>query len=51
MTDTLVLWILHALLGVSVFSLIFLWAVRSGQLQHQERARYLALESPPEREE
>jgi cbb3-type cytochrome oxidase maturation protein len=47
----LMLWILYAALGIGVFSVLFLWAVRSGQFRHQERARYLPLENPPEREE
>ena len=42
----LLLWIGYALVGVSLFSAIFLWAVRSGQFRDQDRARYLPLEEP-----
>jgi nitrogen fixation-related uncharacterized protein len=40
----LVMWLVYAAFGVTVFSLIFLWAVRAGQFSHQQRARYLPLD-------
>ena len=43
-----VTWVLYAVIGVSVFSAVFLWAVRAGQFRDQDRARYLPLQSPPE---
>ncbi len=39
-------WILYALVGVSVYSAMFIWAVRAGQFRDQQRARYLALGEP-----
>jgi cbb3-type cytochrome oxidase maturation protein len=36
-------WILYMIVGVTVMVLVFLWAVRTGQFQEQDRARYLAL--------
>lgn len=39
-------WILYAFLGVTAFSLLFLWAVRNRQFSDQERARWLALLAP-----
>jgi cbb3-type cytochrome oxidase maturation protein len=47
----LLLWIVYALVGVSVFSAVFIWAVRAGQFRDQDRARYLPLEAPPREEE
>ena len=44
----LTMWLLYACFGVSVFSLLFVWAVRNRQFTDQERARYLALHSPEE---
>ena len=46
----LTMWILYAVIGVTIFSLLFLWAVRSGQFRDQQRARHLPLDRPPERE-
>ncbi|MGD0110496.1 MAG: cbb3-type cytochrome oxidase assembly protein CcoS [Armatimonadota bacterium] len=49
--DLLTIWILYAVIGVTLFSLLFVWAVRSGQFRDQHRARYLPLaglqEEPP----
>jgi len=49
--DLLTIWILYAAIGVTLFSLLFVWAVRSGQFQDQQRARRLPLaglqEEPP----
>jgi cbb3-type cytochrome oxidase maturation protein len=40
----LAMWILYAAFGVTLFALLFLWAVRSGQFRDQDRARYLPLQ-------
>jgi len=48
--ELLTIWILYAVVGVTIFSLLFLWAVRTGQFRDQERARYLPLEHPREAE-
>ncbi len=40
------MWLLYLAFGVTVFSLIFIWAVRTRQFSDQERARHLALLSP-----
>ena len=42
--DVLTIWILYSAFGVTVFALVFLWAVRTGQFRDQDRARYLPLE-------
>ena len=42
--DLLTSWILYAVFGVSLFALIFLWAVRAGQFRDQDRARHLPLQ-------
>ena len=42
--DILALWILYGFLGIAIFSLLFLWAVRNRQFSDQERARYLPLQ-------
>jgi len=47
----LLTWILYAFLGVTIFSLIFLWAVRHGQFRDQDRARYLPLHGMEEKHE
>jgi len=39
----LAMWLTYTAFGVTFFSLVFLWAVRSRQFSDQERARYLAL--------
>jgi cbb3-type cytochrome oxidase maturation protein len=44
--DVLTMWLLYSVFGVSVFSLLFLWAVRNRQFADQDRARHLALHSP-----
>lgn len=44
--DLLTIWILYAIIGVTLFSILFVWAVRSGQFRDQQRARRLPLESP-----
>ncbi len=46
----LTMWILYAVFGVTVFSLLFLWAVRARQFSDQDRARYLPLEDPEKRQ-
>jgi cbb3-type cytochrome oxidase maturation protein len=40
------MWLVFTFFGVGFFSLIFLWAVRSGQFADQDRARRLPLEYP-----
>jgi cbb3-type cytochrome oxidase maturation protein len=37
-------WIMYTGVGILVFSLAFLWAVRARQFWDQDRARYLPLE-------
>jgi cbb3-type cytochrome oxidase maturation protein len=49
--DLLTIWILYAIIGVTIFSALFVWAVRSGQFRDQERARHLPLERPERRQE
>jgi cbb3-type cytochrome oxidase maturation protein len=51
--DILGVWTLYGIVGVVVFSLAFLWAVRNRQFGDQERARYLPLEGlePQDQEE
>jgi cbb3-type cytochrome oxidase maturation protein len=44
----LTMWILSTVVGIIIFSVLFLWAVRSGQFRDQQRARRLPLERPPE---
>ncbi len=44
--DLLTIWILYAIIGVTLFSGLFVWAVRSGQFRDQQRARRLPLECP-----
>ena len=46
--DVLTMWLLYSVFGVTVFSLLFLWAVRNRQFTDQDRARHLALHSPEE---
>ena len=46
----LTMWNHYAVVGIIIFSLLFLWAVRSGQFRDQQRARYLPLDRPPEHE-
>ncbi len=48
----LTLWIVFGCLGFLGMAAALLWAVRSGQFAHQDRARRLALESHvPDEEE
>jgi len=48
----LVLWIGFLLLMTGCVGAFFFWAVRSGQMSQQDRARYLALQSGiPEEDE
>ncbi len=44
----LTMWIFSTAVGIITFSVLFLWAVRSGQFREQERARHLPLEPPPD---
>ena len=44
--DLLTIWVLYAIIGVTLFSALFVWAVRSGQFRDQQRARRLPLECP-----
>jgi cbb3-type cytochrome oxidase maturation protein len=44
--DLLTIWILYAIIGLTLFSALFVWAVRSGQFRDQQRARRLPLECP-----
>ena len=41
----LFMWIGFSLLMTGSIAAFFLWAIRAGQFSHQDRARYLALES------
>ena len=41
----LLVWLTMTALGVTGLALALLWAIRSGQFQQQDRARYLPLES------
>ena len=47
----LTLWILYAVLGITIFIVLFLWAVRAGQFRDQDRARRLPLQHPPQDDE
>ena len=42
----LAMWLLYSAFGVTIFSLIFVWAVRTRQFSDQERARHMALLEP-----
>jgi cbb3-type cytochrome oxidase maturation protein len=44
MMDLLTIWVLYAIIGIVLFSLLFVWAVRAGQFGDQQRARHLPLE-------
>jgi cbb3-type cytochrome oxidase maturation protein len=48
--DLLTIWILYAVVGVTLFSALFVWAVRSGQFRDQQRARHLPLQCPQDGE-
>jgi cbb3-type cytochrome oxidase maturation protein len=39
-------WALYIVLGVTLFSALFLWAVRERQFTDQDRARYMPLRKP-----
>jgi cbb3-type cytochrome oxidase maturation protein len=39
----LTIWIGYAIVGVTIFSLVFVWAVRARQFTDFDRARYIAL--------
>jgi cbb3-type cytochrome oxidase maturation protein len=43
-------WLLYCFLGLIIFAVLFLWAIRAGQFRDQERAGRLPLLHPPERE-
>ena len=38
-------WIGYAIFGVTIFSAVFVWAVRARQFTDLDRARYIALKS------
>lgn len=40
----LAMWLLYAAFGITLYALIFLWAVRAGQFRDQDRARHLPLD-------
>lgn len=40
-------WILFMIVGLTISLWIFYWAVRKGQFEEQERAKYLPLLNPP----
>ncbi len=40
-------WILFMIVGLSLSMWIFYWAVKRGQFEEQERAKYLPLANPP----
>ena len=40
----LAMWLTYTVFGVTFFSLVFLWAVRSRQFSDQERARHMVLD-------
>lgn len=44
--EILITWIGFAVLGVGLFSALFLWAIRERQFTDQDRARYLPLQQP-----
>ncbi len=41
-------WILFMIVGLTVSMWIFYWAVRKGQFEEQDRAKYLPLINPPQ---
>ena len=43
-------WVAYAVVGVTVFSAVFVWAVRNRQFTDFDRARYIALRDQPEAE-
>jgi len=43
----LVMWTVYAVFGVILYSLVFLWAVRTRQFSSEQRARRMPLEYPP----
>lgn len=38
-------WIGYSIFGITVYSAVFVWAVRNGQFTDFDRARYIALKS------
>jgi hypothetical protein len=42
----LTMWLMYTAFGVTFFSLVFVWAVRTRQFAGQDRARRLPLEYP-----
>lgn len=40
-------WILFMIVGLTLSMWIFYWAVKRGQFEEQERAKYLPLSNPP----
>lgn len=47
----LVMWVIYAALGIAIFVVLFLWAVRTGQFRDQDRARHLPLWRPPQEDD
>ncbi|MBI2842323.1 MAG: cbb3-type cytochrome oxidase assembly protein CcoS [Armatimonadetes bacterium] len=41
------IWIGYAVVGIAIFSAVFLWAVRNGQFTDFDRARYIAIKDVP----
>lgn len=41
-------WILFMIVGLTVSMWVFYWAVRKGQFEEQDRAKYLPLLHPPQ---
>ena len=39
----------YIVIGISISLLVFFWAVKNGQFQDQQRARFLPLRDEPER--
>lgn len=37
------IWVIYAVFGISVFSVVFVWAVRARQFSDLDRGRHLAL--------
>lgn len=47
----LAMWIFYTAFGVTFFSAVFLWAVRTGQFTSQDRARFMPLADLPAADE
>ncbi len=41
-------WILFMIVGLTISMWVFYWAVRKGQFEEQDRAKYLPLLHPPQ---